>query len=84
MENTLFRTTPCPDCGVEMLWTQNAWKVGEAGQAAYRCDNGHVLDPAVTRQCPSCGIHDTTLVSERDGQQEFRCARCSAVFAFPR
>lgn len=84
MENTLFRSLPCGECGTEMLWTQNAWKVEDVGQAAYQCRNGHVLDPAMTRQCPSCGIHDTALLSEEDGRQQFRCARCGEGFAFPR
>jgi len=83
-ENTLFRSSPCSECGGGMLWTQNAWKTGETGQAAYRCANGHVLDPAATRQCPACGLHDTTLTRERDGHQQFRCDRCGETFQFPR
>jgi hypothetical protein len=67
-----------------MLWTQHAWKTGDTGQAAYRCQNGHLLDPAVTRQCPACGIHDTLLLGERDGRQQFRCMRCADVFEVPR
>jgi tRNA(Ile2) C34 agmatinyltransferase TiaS len=66
-----------------MLWTQNAWKTGETGSAAYRCVNGHVVDPAQTKQCPSCGVHDTERLGDRDGRQEFRCARCRTTFAFP-
>jgi hypothetical protein len=79
MENTLVRSSACSECGAEMLWTQNAWKTADSGGAAYRCLNGHVMDPAFTRQCPSCGIHDTVP----DGQPEhgrFRCTRCGQVF----
>jgi predicted RNA-binding Zn-ribbon protein involved in translation (DUF1610 family) len=83
-ENTLFRSTPCPECGADMLWTQNAWKAGEGGQAAYQCPNAHVVDPVMTRQCPACGIHDTALLEDRDGQQQFRCLRCGEGFVFPR
>lgn len=83
MQNSLVRSTPCAECGAEMLWTQNAWKTGDTGCAAYRCMSGHVLDPARTRQCPSCGIHDTTLLDDRDGHQQFRCARCGHAFPFP-
>jgi hypothetical protein len=63
MEKSLVRSSRCPDCGAEMLWTQNAWKTGDTGQAAYCCENGHVVDPSLTPQCPGCGIHDTVLVS---------------------
>jgi endogenous inhibitor of DNA gyrase (YacG/DUF329 family) len=84
MENTLVRSSPCPDCRAEMLWTQNAWKTGDTGQAAYQCENGHVVDPARTPQCPSCGVHDTVLMKDEDGIKHFRCARCSAVFPLPR
>ena len=59
MENTLVRSKPCAECGAEVLWTQNAWKSGSTGSAAYRCVNGHVIDPTQTRQCPNCGVHDT-------------------------
>ena len=84
MENTLIRSQPCLECGSEMLWTQNAWKTGDSGAAAYRCANGHVLDPAKTRQCPSCGVHDTVLLDgDADGRQQFRCARCGTPFTFP-
>ena len=79
MENTLIRSSPCPECGAQMLWTQNAWKTGETGRAAYRCLSGHAVDPSLTRQCPACGIHDT----EPDGPREhgrFRCTRCGEVF----
>jgi hypothetical protein len=67
-----------------MVWTQNAWKPGDVAQAAYRCLNNHVLDPVATRQCPACGVHDTISVGEKDGREQFRCARCSSAFAFPR
>jgi hypothetical protein len=84
MENTLIRSEPCADCGSEMLWTQNAWKLDGTTNAAYRCMNGHVLDPSTTRQCPACGVHDTVLVGEIDGRQEFRCSRCGEPFTIPR
>ena len=84
MENTIVRSKPCSDCGAEMLWTQNAWHADSEGRAAYRCLNGHVLDPSTTRQCPTCGVHDTTLVNDAEGQQEFRCCRCRGVFCVPR
>lgn len=67
-----------------MVWTQNAWKTGETGQAAYRCENGHVTDPSTTAQCPGCGIHDTALLSAEDGRQQFRCTRCEQAFEYPR
>jgi hypothetical protein len=67
-----------------MLWTQNAWKTGETGQAAYCCQNGHVVDPAQTPQCPACGIHDRALVSAEGGREQFRCTRCEEAFEFPR
>jgi hypothetical protein len=51
MENTLIRSEPCPQCGEEMLWTQNAWRSNDVASAAYQCVNGHVLDPDTTRQC---------------------------------
>lgn len=83
MENTLVRSSPCPECGAEMLWTQNAWKTGDTGRAAYRCLTGHVTDPSTTRQCPACGIHDTVLVGGEDGRTRSRCARCHALFDGP-
>jgi predicted RNA-binding Zn-ribbon protein involved in translation (DUF1610 family) len=82
-ENTLLRSTPCPECGAQMMWTQNAWRSNDVTQAAYRCPTGHLLDPATTRQCPACGLHDTTVLSEADGQQ-YRCLRCNQVFHVPR
>ena len=36
MKNAIVRSSPCYECGAEMLWTQNAWKTGETGQAADR------------------------------------------------
>jgi predicted RNA-binding Zn-ribbon protein involved in translation (DUF1610 family) len=86
MENTLMRSAPCPHCGAQMMWTQNASNTGsgEAVSAAYRCVNGHVLDSSTTRQCPACGVHDTTLLRSADGRQDFRCARCGQAFTFPR
>jgi hypothetical protein len=83
MENTLIRSKPCSQCGAEMLWTQNAWRAGDTTNAAYRCLNGHTIDPATTRQCPECGLHDTTVVGEGEPQQ-FRCLRCSHSFHMPR
>lgn len=84
MENTMLRSSPCPECGSDMLWTQNAWKTGDTGQAAYCCLNGHALDPSQTRQCPACGIHDTVLLADQSGAQQFRCARCGDAFEWPR
>ena len=81
MENTLIRSAPCPECSFEMLWTQNAWSVGDSSVAAYRCVNGHVLDPATTRQCPACGIHDTEMIGSAEDSDQFRCQRCGKVFA---
>ena len=83
MENLLIRSQPCPECGTEMLWTQNAWQTGDTGVAAYRCLNGHLIDPAETRQCPACGVHDTVLLGEEAGRGQFKCSRCSTAFAFP-
>jgi endogenous inhibitor of DNA gyrase (YacG/DUF329 family) len=83
--NTIVRTAPCPECGAEMLWTQNAWpQEGEEASAAYRCLSGHMLDPSTTRQCPACGVHDTVLVGNSEDRQDFHCARCGHSFTFPR
>jgi endogenous inhibitor of DNA gyrase (YacG/DUF329 family) len=84
MKNTLVRSSPCAECGSEMVWTQNAWKAGDMANAAYRCQNGHVLDPSLTCQCPACGIHDTVLLGDHDGHQQFRCTRCGNLFEVPR
>jgi predicted RNA-binding Zn-ribbon protein involved in translation (DUF1610 family) len=83
-ENTLIRSEPCPECGAEMLWTQNAWHSEGASSAAYQCLNGHVIDPVMTRQCPACGIHDTTVIGDADGRQQSRCLRCGELFQVPR
>jgi hypothetical protein len=84
MENTLVRSVGCEECGGPMLWTQNAWHVGETHLAAYQCLEGHVVDPALTRQCPKCGVHDTALAGDEGGRQEFKCLRCNEEFQFPR
>jgi hypothetical protein len=84
MSDGITRSQPCPQCGADVVWTQNAGTPGEAASAAYVCTNGHVVDPTETRQCPKCGVHDTVLLSEVDGRQEFRCAQCGELFAFPR
>lgn len=82
--NTLIRSEGCPSCGARMLWTQNAWPTGNdlITAAAYRCDNGHLMDPDATRQCPVCGVHDTHLAERRQSERDvFRCNRCHHVFA---
>jgi uncharacterized Zn finger protein len=84
MDNAITRSAPCPDCGAQMLWTQNAWHADSESKAAYRCLNGHVLDPSMTRQCPSCGVHDTAVLDNADAARTHRCSRCGRVFAFPR
>jgi hypothetical protein len=80
-DNTLIRSVPCERCGARMLWTQSVWTdAGEAlARAAYRCDNGHVLDPRESPQCPNCGVHDTAIAGD-----DFRCNRCSTAFSVPR
>ena len=85
MENTIMRSAPCSECGAQMLWTQNAWRADSDGvaNAAYRCVNGHLLNPSTTRQCPACGVHDTVPLSSDSGRQNFRCAHCGKSFAFP-
>lgn len=67
-----------------MLWTQNAWHAGDTHGAAYQCPNGHVVDPALTRQCPACGVHDSALTGDEDGRQQFKCLRCGEAFQVPR
>jgi predicted RNA-binding Zn-ribbon protein involved in translation (DUF1610 family) len=84
MDNTLLRSEPCPECGSEMLWTQNAWRADGMTEAAYRCSQGHVVDPATTRQCPVCGVHDTRLVGAVGGRDQFRCEHCGHAFEYPR
>jgi len=29
-------------------------------------------------------VHDTTLLSDVEGRQQFRCAQCGEVFVYPR
>ena len=71
-----------------MIWTQGAWPDRQSRPdlpltvAAYRCLNGHVLDPDETRQCPGCGVHDTSRVAE--GSSSFTCHRCGESFRYPR
>jgi hypothetical protein len=84
MENTLVRSERCQQCGEVMLWSQNAWPAGDTYSAAYQCPNGHVVDPAMTRQCPRCGIHDTELTDATEGRQQFKCHRCGEAFQIPR
>ncbi|MEP6915888.1 MAG: hypothetical protein ABJC89_09580 [Acidobacteriota bacterium] len=67
-----------------MLWTQNAWEAATPATAAFRCQNGHVLDPETTRQCPACGVHDTVMLGEAAGRRQFQCSRCGEPFMFPR
>ena len=81
--NTLIRSEACPSCGARMLWTQNVWPTGNdlVKAAAYRCDNGHLLNPNVTRQCPDCGIHDTRIVERPEHAGDvFCCNRCGHLF----
>ena len=82
--NTISRTEPCPECGTELIWTQNASPDASGARAAYRCLNGHVIDPDTTRQCPACGVHDTVLRDTVEGRQQFTCARCGEGFEYPR
>jgi hypothetical protein len=64
-----------------MLWTQNAWAQGDHRAAAYRCLNGHVTDPVDTRECPTCGVHDTRPVSQSgDEAGAYACNQCGARF----
>ena len=83
-ENTLIRAVPCTTCGAQLLWTQNAWHAGGQASAAYVCRNGHVVDPAETRQCPACGVHDTEVTStglDRSSTAAFGAARSSRFLA---
>ena len=67
-----------------MLWTQNAWANGENRSAAYRCMNGHVLDPAMTYECPTCGVHDTRPVEDAGADPSVSvCNACGARFTLP-
>src|SRR5438045_1428072 len=66
-DNTLIRSLPCGDCGEQLLWTQNAWRANGSAGAAYVCRNGHVVNPALTRQCPACGVHDTEITVAGEG-----------------
>ena len=84
MDNTITRSARCPECGSEMIWTQNAWPADAKVEAAYRCRQGHLVDPATTRQCPACGVHDTKVVGVLDGRQQCQCAHCGKAFTFPR
>jgi len=84
MPNELVRSQPCAECGAEMLWTQNAWRAGDEARAAYRCAQGHVIDPASTRQCPNCGVHDTARILAQAGKDGFHCSRCGTAFEVPR
>lgn len=84
MDTSLVRTQRCDQCGEIMLWSQNAWVSGGAHAAAYQCPNGHAVDPALTRQCPKCGVHDTALIEAQPGRQQFKCHRCGEAFENPR
>jgi hypothetical protein len=82
--SALKRTDPCPTCRTMMLWTQNAWANGDLRAAAYQCMNGHVLDPAGTRECPSCGVHDTSVLDDSPpGQVDRLCRVCGTRFSTP-
>jgi len=78
--NTLLRSLPCRVCGAEVLWTQNAWRTNGHASAAYVCLNGHVTDPAETRQCPACGVHDTEIMGGSPVARQHRCRRCGHEF----
>ncbi len=86
-DNALVRSEPCERCGARLLWTQAAWHESgtaprtETARAAYRCDNGHIIDPADTPQCPNCGQHDTMRAGSHTS---FTCRRCSTAFTVPR
>ena len=84
MDTSLVRTVRCEKCGEVMLWTQNAWVAGGEHAAAYQCANGHAVDPALTRQCPKCGVHDTVLTDAERGREHFKCLRCGESFDSPR
>jgi predicted RNA-binding Zn-ribbon protein involved in translation (DUF1610 family) len=83
--DALRRSEPCAECGSMMLWTQNAWASGDNRAAAYRCVNGHVVDPELTRECPECGVHDTRLqAASTNASNQHVCHRCGALFSTPR
>ena len=83
--DALRRLEPCPGCGTMMLWTQNAWVHEHSRAAAYQCMNGHVIDPEMTRECPSCGMHDTGVLElSAVGQTSHICHVCSTRFSRPR
>jgi hypothetical protein len=67
-----------------MLWTQGAWAHGDSLAAAYLCTNGHVLDPATTRECPGCGVHDTRLEHQFANKIARACNQCGTRFMTPR
>ena len=82
--DALRRSDPCPACGTMMLWTQNAWAHDDSRSAAYQCMNGHVIDPRLTRECPSCGIHDTGVLEfSASGQIDHICHICGTRFSTP-
>ena len=82
--NVLRRSAPCVECGAMMLWTQNAWSSGDNRAAAYKCLNGHVIDPLETRECPQCGVHDTRLLLRAEpGPDGYACNQCGAQFSVP-
>ena len=82
--NILRRKAACAECGAMVLWTQNAWVNGDNRAAAYRCLNGHVTDPADTRECPACGLHDTRVVSPCGaGPSAHLCNQCGVQFSVP-
>jgi len=82
--NILRRNAACAECGAMMLWTQNAWVNGDHRAAAYRCLNGHVIDPAETRECPACGVHDTRIVPQVEpGPTACVCNQCGVEFSVP-
>jgi hypothetical protein len=86
-DNTLVRSVPCEVCGSQVLWTQAAWpeepgaRAADTTRAAYRCLNGHLIDPIDTPQCPNCGVHDTFRT---DADISFACRRCETRFTVPR
>jgi hypothetical protein len=56
-----------------------------ADTAAYRCVNGHVVDPATTRQRPVVACMRPKIVGSAEAATlEFRCLRCVTTFTFAR